>query len=42
MHSVPGMVPRERRPRFVAFVIERRIVLNFFERFAPDISRLLG
>src|ERR1700730_8487621 len=34
MHGVPGMVPRKRRLRFGAFVIERHLVLNFFERFA--------
>jgi hypothetical protein len=30
----PGTVPRKRRPRFGAFVIERPLVPNFFERFA--------
>jgi hypothetical protein len=42
MHGMPSMVPRKRRPRFGAFVIERHLVfvierhlvLNFFERFA--------
>ena len=34
MHGVPGMVPRKRLPHSGAFVIERHLVLNFFERFA--------
>ena len=40
MHGVPGMVPRKRLPHSGAFVIERHLVLNFFEPFAPDISGL--